>query len=114
MTTPTTGLLAHHVYFRLIEANQEAKDKLIRDCERYLSPHAGIVFFAVGTLAEDLDRPVNDRDWDVALHIVFRDLAAHDEYQETAEHKAFIAANNDNWDQVRVFDSVVKTSKVKG
>lgn len=114
MNPPATNLLAHHVYFQLIEASEEAIESLMRDCERYLAPHRGIVFFGVGALAEDLDRPVNDRDWHVALHIVFASQALHDEYQETAEHKAFIAANNENWSRVRVFDSIIRTSPVKG
>jgi len=32
--------------------------------------------FAAGTLADELNRPVNDRDFDVALHIVFQDRKA--------------------------------------
>jgi hypothetical protein len=108
MATPTTGLLAHHVYFKLVDASARAREKLLADCERYLAPHKGIVFFAVGTLAEELARPVNVRDWDVALHIVFENQAAHDAYQVTPEHEAFIAANKENWAAVRVFDSVVR------
>ncbi|HEY7158963.1 MAG TPA: Dabb family protein, partial [Gemmataceae bacterium] len=67
----------------------------------------GEVFFAAGTLAEDLDRPVNDRDFDVGLHIVFKDKASHDKYQDAKRHKEFIEENKDNWKKVRVFDSVV-------
>lgn len=103
-----TNLLAHHVYFKLVDNSAAAKEKLMSDCEKYLAPHAGIVFFAVGTVAEELTRPVNDRDWDVALHLVFTDLAAHDAYQETEAHQVFIAANKANWAGVRVFDSVVR------
>ena len=76
-------------------------------CKKYLSGHPGEVFFAAGTLARDLDRPVNDRDFDVALHIVFKDRAAHDQYQDAARHKQFIEENKANWKKVRVFDSVV-------
>jgi hypothetical protein len=109
MTAPKTGLLAHHVYFKLKDRSAEAKEKLLAECERYLAPHEGIVFFAVGTIAEELARPVNDRDWDVALHVVFVNLAAHDAYQVSADHLAFVAANKDTWAAVRVFDSVVRT-----
>ena len=48
----------------------------------------------------------HDRGFDVALHIVFQDQAAHDSYQVSARHERFIEENRENWRQVRVFDSV--------
>ena len=56
--------------------------------------------------AEGLKREVNDRDWDVGLHIIFTDQAAHDAYQLSAAHHQFIAENKASWRKVRVFDSV--------
>ena len=103
-------MLAHNVYFSLKDSTPEAKQKLVSACRKYLSKHPGTVFFAAGTLAEDLKRPVNDRDFDVALHIVFLDQAAHDHYQDTAAHHQFIAENKAGWKQVRVFDSVAGQS----
>ena len=47
----------------------------------------------------------NDRDFDVALHIVFEDRKAHDQYQDAARHKQFIDENKESWKKVRVFDS---------
>ena len=35
----------------------------------------------MGKLAGDLTRDVNDRDFEVALHLVFKDKASHDKYQ---------------------------------
>ena len=55
---------------------------LLAACRKYLVDHPGIVSFACGTLAVDHAREVNDRDWDVGLHIVFTDKAAHDQYQD--------------------------------
>ena len=45
----------------------------------------------------------------MALHIVFRDRAAHDHYQTTPDHLRFAAENKENWRRVRVFDSLVGT-----
>ena len=45
--------------------------KLVAACKKHLSGHNGEVFFAAGTLCEDLKREVNDTDWHVGLHIVF-------------------------------------------
>jgi hypothetical protein len=50
---------------------------------------------------------VNDRDFHVALHVVFTDKAAHDVYQTAADHVTFIEGQKDNWKEVRVFDSYV-------
>ena len=63
------------------------------------------------TLGTWLDRPVNDRDFDVGLHVVFEDRAAHDEYQPSERHEKFIAENKHLWNKVRVFDSDVFSKK---
>ena len=106
-----TLVLAHDVYFALNDASAEARTKLIAACKKYLSGHEGTVSFAVGTLAGEMSRPVNDRDYDVSLHVYFKDKAAHDTYQEHPRHKQFIAENQANWKKVRVFDSWVETGK---
>src|SRR5271167_4699952 len=101
------NLLAHNVFFSLKDRSPAGKAKLLAACKQYLTGHPGEVFFAAGVVAEALDRPVNDRDFDVGLHIVFQDQAAHDAYQDAPRHHEFIAASKDNWAKVRVFDSLV-------
>src|SRR5262249_11866131 len=81
------GRISHDVYFSLKDNSPAAAKKLVAACKKHLSGHPGEVFFAAGTLAREFDREVNDRDFDVALHIVFRDKAAHDAYQEAPRHK---------------------------
>jgi hypothetical protein len=104
---PKSGtLLVHSVYFSLKDNSPEAKEKLVAACKKYLTKHPGEVFFTAGPLAEDLKREVNDRDFDVALLIVFASKADHDRYQDAPRHKQFIEENRDNWSKVRVFDSV--------
>ena len=101
MSTPR---LAHNVFFKLKDASPARVRELVEACKKYLNVQAGIVFFAAGTLCADLARDVNDRDWHVGLHLVFIDKAAHDAYQEHADHKKFIDENKANWKKVRVFD----------
>lgn len=101
-------LLSHDVFFTLKDNSPAAKKKLVDACKKYLSGHEGEVFFSVGTLAESLKREVNDVNFDVALHIVFKDQAAHDKYQDAKRHIQFIDENKDNWKKVRVFDSFVQ------
>jgi hypothetical protein len=98
-------LLAHNVYFTLNDASTAAKTSLIEACRSYLAGHPGTVLFAVGTRDEELSRPVNDRDFDVGLHIVFESRSAHDRYQVDPRHLQFIEENKVNWKKVRVFDS---------
>ncbi len=99
------ALVAHNVYFSLKDNSAQARKLLLEACEKYLAKHEGEEFFAVGTLADELKRPVNDRDFDVGLHIVFRDMKAHDKYQDDPRHLKFIEENKDNWKKVRVFDT---------
>jgi hypothetical protein len=105
------SLLAHNVYFALHDRSEAARDRLLQACRKYLAPQSGVAFFACGVLADELRRDVNDRAFDVALHIVFADQAAHDRYQEAPAHLQFIAENKANWKGVRVFDSVVEQGR---
>lgn len=100
--------VGHMVYFKLKDANEANCQKLVAACDKYLSGHEGAVYYSAGVLAADFDREVNDRDFDVALHLVFRDKAAHDTYQVHARHLKFIEENKATWAKVRVFDSYIK------
>jgi len=98
-------LIGHMVYFKLKDVTDENKKKLVEACKKYLADHEGVVFFSAGVLADSFNRDVNDREWDVALHLVFADKAAHDKYQDHPEHLKFIEENKAGWAKVRVFDS---------
>jgi hypothetical protein len=107
---PSNGsdmLLSHDVYFTLKDNSAAARQKLVDACKKYLTGHPGTVSFSAGTRVGELTRDVNDQDFDVALHLVFKDKAAHDAYQDAPRHKQFIEENKDNWKKVRVFDSYV-------
>jgi len=104
-------LLSHDVYFSLNDASPAARAELVAACKKYLTGHEGAVAFSAGVLASELDRPVNDRDFDVALHITFASRAAHDKYQDAPRHKQFIEEQQKNWKKVRVFDSLVEAVK---
>jgi hypothetical protein len=105
---PAGPRLAHNVFFSLKERTPAARQRLIEACHKYLKPHPGVVFFAAGSLADDLAREVNDRDFDVSLHVVFDSRASHDKYQTAELHLKFIAENQASWAKVRVFDSLLK------
>ena len=98
---------SHMVYFSLKDSSPAACQALVQACHEHLSGHPGTVLLAAGVLA-DTTRDVNDRDFDVALNLVFEDKAAHDQYQTADRHQAFIDQNKENWDRVRVFDAYVQ------
>jgi hypothetical protein len=99
-------MIAHNVFFSLFDNSPEAVQNLIGDCHRYLASLPGIVFFAAGSCS-DVARSVNDRDYDVAAHIVFQDRTALDAYATAPKHLEFIEKHRPNWRNIRVFDSCV-------
>ncbi len=103
-------MLAHSVFFSLNDPSESAVQKMLDDCRKYLKNHPGVLFFACGTLNQELARPVNDRNFDVALHIVFDSTAAQDAYQDAPAHHQFINENKANWKLVRVFDADVESA----
>ncbi len=102
-------MLAHNVFFTLKDRSPEAKRALVEGCKAHLSDHPGTVFYACGLLEESMKRDVNDREFDVALHLIFESIAAHDTYQSAPRHDEFIAKFQGNWAKVRVFDSTVES-----
>ncbi|MEQ8210046.1 MAG: Dabb family protein [Lacipirellulaceae bacterium] len=96
--------LTHSVYFTLKDRSPESRDQFLAACNEFLTGHPGCTHCTIGTLAEKYDRPVNDRDFDVAVVAVFESEAAHDTYQVSDRHKQFLAEQAANWSQVRVFD----------
>jgi len=101
-------MLAHNVFFTLIDNSEESRQRLLAAIRKYLTGYPGEVFFAAGALCTELRREVNDLDFDIALHIVFRTKADQDAYQVAPRHEQFIQENQSSWKRVRVFDSVVE------
>ncbi len=101
--------LAHNVFFKLRDNSPITVQTLVDACKKFLTVQAGIVFFACGSRESGLNRDVNDCNFDVALHIVFASRADHDAYQDHDLHHQFVTENKTNWQQVRVFDSLVET-----
>ena len=98
---------AHIVFFTLKDHSDKNVTALLDGCSKYLNGHPGTVYFSVGTLAEEMNREVNDKDFHVALHVVFASKADHDAYQVDQRHLDFIEQFKETWARVRVFDSYV-------
>ena len=99
--------ISHIVFFTLKDNSVAKQQELVAACEKYLKPQPGVVFFSSGSRETDLQREVNDREFDVSLNLVFESRDAHDQYQVDATHDQFIAEQKENWAKVRVFDSRV-------
>ena len=102
-------MIAHSVYFSLNDNSSAAIQAMVQDCHKYLSALPGIVFYSAGTCS-DVARPVSDRDYDVALVVVFQDRPALDAYSSAPKHVEFIGKHERNWKTVRVFDACVSQS----
>lgn len=103
-------MLAHSVFFMLKDRTPQAAAALVAACQQHLTGHPGTLAFGVGTCS-GYDRQVNDRDYDVALHIVFDSHASHDAYQVAPRHHTFVAENSTGWAKVRVFDADLTSFK---
>jgi hypothetical protein len=99
--------VGHMVFFELKDKTPEARKKLVDACYKYLKNHDGVLYFSAGPRAEDQKEPVSAADWDVALHIVFKDKASLQKYIPHPDHKKFIDENKADWKGVKVYDSYV-------
>ena len=106
--TSKSAPLAHIVFFTLAESNDDNRSKLVEGCKKYLDGHEGIVYFGVGVNAPQYAREVNDRDYDVALHLIFATARHQDVYQTHPRHMKFVEECKGLWKKVRVFDSTLK------
>jgi hypothetical protein len=100
--------LSHAVFFALKDKSPQAAERLAAECRKYLQGHPGEVYFSTGVRVPDLQREVNDRDFQVSLLVVFKTRADHDRYQTAPRHLEFIKVNQASWEKVRVFDSTLK------
>jgi heme-degrading monooxygenase HmoA len=103
-------MLAHNVYFTLHDNSPEACQAIIDSCYKYLFDENGVVSGSAGLRTPSLTRPVNDSEFEVALHLVFESLDDHNRYQVCENHLAFIAENQANFKVVRVFDTDLESA----
>lgn len=106
-TEPAPALLGHTIFFSLKDPSEENKQALIEASKQYLSQHPGLVFFAVGTRDENINGMFTDKNYDVALHMVFTGREALGTYAKTDDHQKFVAVSTPLLKGVRIFDSSV-------
>src|SRR5438445_13800033 len=89
--------VGHMVFFELKEKSPEAKKKIVDACYKYLKNHDGVLYFSAGPRDEGQKEAVSATDWDVALHIIFKDKASLQKYIPHPDHLKFISENKDAW-----------------
>jgi len=97
-------MLVHTVLFWLrkdLDADQIAAFRAALETIKAIR-HAEAVY--IGTPAATGDRPVIDKSYDFCLTTLFKDMAAHDAYQEDPIHIEFLK-NKDLWQQVKIYDA---------
>ncbi len=98
--------LAHMVFFTLKDQSKSAVDAFVKSCHDNLGDIEGVTYFSVGVRAEDSDEgAVSVKDFDVALHAVFKNKAAKEAYLVDPRHLKFVEENRSQFAKVRVFDS---------
>src|SRR5438445_9306302 len=101
-------MMAHNVYFTLKDNSAAERKRLMEACKKYLAGQPGVLFFACGPRSAGCTRDVNDQDFDVSLHLVFRHVDDHDRYQADPTHGTFSVECKGNWAKVRASARIVE------
>lgn len=97
-------MLVHTVYFWLKPGlGPDAIRKFEKDANA-MGTIPGVEHLWVGKPAPTA-RPVIDSSYSYGLVVVFKDMAAHDVYQDHPLHDDF-RKNSDMWTQVKIYDSL--------
>ncbi len=97
-------MLTHTVLFWLKPGVTPAARAEFESSLRTLLAIPGSTRAIIGRPSSTGERPVVDHSYDYALELDFPDVAAHDIYQDHADHLAFITKCKELWAQVKVFD----------
>ena len=98
-------MILHNVFFSIVDNSDAACRALLDYCLDFPREISDIAYHTAGLLCREVDRPVSDRDFDVHLLVVLKDLAALDRYAAAPSHTAFVEKHKANWARIRVFDS---------
>lgn len=97
--------MEHHVYFWLKDEHRNDSDRAAFEGGlRNLFEIPGAERGTAARPADVPDRPVTDKTWDYALSIPFASVAAHDHYQQHADHDRFVETFSQLWAKVEVRD----------
>lgn len=99
-------MIVHQVFFWL-KNPKENLQSVLEGCKK-IGTLSSALSFQVGTPAATPKRPIIDDSYHIALTVNFRNLEAHDLYQEDPLHHEFIAEHSEKWEKVRIYDFEVE------
>lgn len=103
---------AHMFFFQLSDTSPELVKDFIELCVKYLSGHPGQEHFSVGCRALNIDRPVSAKNFEIAIHMIFKDYATYVDYSKDQTHQEFITQSAGMSPERIVYDSFLQVSVV--
>jgi len=102
-------MLMHSTYFKLENNSASKRNRFVRACKRYLSGHSGQAKggFFIGPRDTRIKRNVSDLGFDIAMSILFKNVAAYHAYLKDPRHNEFIKETANISNTRRVFDCFV-------
>jgi hypothetical protein len=97
-------MLIHSVYFWLRADADPAQAARFHEGLARLSRIPDVEAAHYGRPEVTAKRAVIDDSYTWALIVTFADVAAHDRYQDHADHHAFLEDFKETWDRVQVYD----------
>jgi hypothetical protein len=101
---------AHMFFFQLYDTSTDLVDRFISLCERYLSGYPGQEHFSVGVRALEINRDVSGTNFEVSVHMIFKDIAAYNVYSNHEDHEKFITESAGMSPVRIVYDSYLRLS----
>jgi Stress responsive A/B Barrel Domain len=101
---------AHMFFFQLCDTTPELVKKFIELCEKYLGDHPGQDHFSVGVRALEINRDVSGTNFEVSVHMIFRDYDNFNTYSNSPEHEEFITQSAGMSPVRIVYDSYLRLS----
>ena len=97
----------HQVYFKLTDRRDSTQRIFIEYINKYLSPktHKGMTNLKVGLRAVEMQRRVNDLEFDVVMDMEFESIDAYLDYSQHPDHERWITEVGSMSTHRRVFNS---------
>lgn len=97
-------MIVHNVFFWLkpdLSADQVSQFRQGLESLKGMDFLEGVY---IGTPADTGDRPAIERGYSFGLTVLFKEMAAHDQYQTHPLHTAFLQQFAPYWDKVLIYD----------
>lgn len=97
-------MIHHAVYFWLKPELSSTERNSFAAALKKLCSLKSVEQGLIGSPAATTKRPQVEDTYDFGLVVYFKDLAAHNTYQDDPDHRGFIANNSKYWNRVQIFD----------